>query len=191
MWAWKDFIIFSIHNTSSKRRFWSHDPSSSLARAGWKPRSRNSWGRSGDNRGRARGGGGWITVSACWMVITGGGYTGMAGIISVSTSLKRLSMILPNTAMVMARAISVRTVVRINEMRLWRMATSCVVLTLARDARERLMTEPRVGAARTMVRGLGPELRERWGDPGQAGLEWWSRGWENIYFANIFYIGEN
>lgn len=85
----------------------------------------------------------------------------MAGIIFVSTSLKKLSTILPNTAMVMARAISVRTVVRINEIRLWRMATSCVVLTLARDARERLMTEPRVGAARTMVRGLGPELRGR------------------------------
>ena len=71
--------------------------------------------------------------------------------------LGMLLMIILNTAIAMSLAMMVRKVVRSVERRLWRMATSCVVLTLAREDREKLMTLPRVGAARTMMRGLGPE----------------------------------
>mgnify|MGYP007045515618 CR=1 FL=1 len=70
-----------------------------------------------------------------------------------------LLMIILNTAMAMSLAMTVRKVVRSVEMRLWRMATSCVVLSPARDARERLRTLPRVGDTRTMLRRLGAELR--------------------------------
>ena len=71
--------------------------------------------------------------------------------------LGRLLMIIFNTAMAMSLAMMVKKLVRSVVRRLWMMVTSCVVLTLAREAREKLMTLPRVGAARTMMRGLGPE----------------------------------
>ena len=75
--------------------------------------------------------------------------------------LGMLLMIILNTAMAMSLAMMVRKLVRRVVRRLWMMATSCVVLTLAREAREKLMTLPRVGAARTMMRGLGPESVRR------------------------------
>ena len=55
----------------------------------------------------------------------------------------------------MARAMSLPMTVRRMLRMLWMMLTSCVVVTLTREIRERLIMSPRDGDTGTVTRGLG------------------------------------